>query len=72
MRDRFANWLCSQVRVFAWAERRGSAFAVRLHRLCIARQAGGLNVRWMHLAGKADITDAASDREALSEDRRHD
>ena len=72
MRDRFANWLCSQVRVFTWAERRGSTFAVRLHRLCIARQAAGLDVSWMHLAGKAEITDAASDRGALSEDRRHD
>lgn len=72
MRDRFANWLCSLIRVFAWAERRSSAFAVRLHRLCIARQAAGLNVRWVHLTGKAEITDAAFDRGALSEDHQHD
>lgn len=71
MRDRFSNWLCSQKWVCGWAETRGSSFAVRLHRLCIARICGGVAIRWAHLSGSLDINDALAAHAARSEGRQH-
>ncbi len=68
--DRFANWFCSQMWVWGWAERRGTRFAVRVCRLCVARGVG-VSIGWAHLVGKLDLNDALIDHAARCEVRRH-
>jgi len=68
--DRFANWFCSQMWVWGWAEKRGSRLAVRTCRLCMARGVG-VSIRWAHLVGKLDLNDALADHAAPCEVRRH-
>lgn len=68
--DCFANWLCSQMWVWGWAEKCGSRFAVRTCRLCMARGVG-VSIRWAHLVGKADLNDALADHAARCEGSQH-
>lgn len=68
--DRFANWLCTQTWVWGWAEKRGSRFAVRVCRLCMARGVG-VPIRWVHLVGRRDLNDALSDHVARIGGNRH-
>ncbi len=68
--DRFANWLCSQLWVWGWAEKRGSFLAVRTCRLCMARSVG-VSIGWAHLVGKLDLNDALADHAAQVGGNRH-
>ncbi|OWT69233.1 hypothetical protein CEY04_27675 [Achromobacter sp. HZ28] len=58
MRDLFANWLCSRKWAWRWAQSHGSRFAVRLGRLCMARVACGISIRWAHLVSEHGLDDA--------------
>lgn len=68
--DCFANWLCSQMWIWGWAEKRGTRLAVRVCRLCVARGLG-VSIRWAHLVGQLDLNDALADHAARCEVRRH-